>query len=201
MGVRVPVFGNLTQLWTKTNGAISRAHEEKRRSSVYYDHEIASLLTDTNNLEPVRVKLAEITSLFRNFVAAHEGYDCELMDKVLKEESNVYFTEIEASMNFFCQTVNDWLRVTEATLHDLHITPNDSISQVSSKSRRKPKTSSCGTTSTRSSKTSSIPAARAKEAARIAEVQAEAHALKKRQLLHETEIRLKTRDGVSKDRG
>ena len=151
-------------------------------------------MTDTNNLEPVRVKLAEITSLFRNFVAAHEGYDCELVDKVLKEESNVYFTEIEASMNFFCQTVNDWLRVTEATLHDLHITPNDSISQVSSKYRRKPKTSSCGAMSTRSSKTSSIPAARAKEAARIAEVQAEAHALKKRQLLHETELLLKKQE-------
>ena len=93
-------------------------------------HEIDCLLTDSNNLEPVRVKLAEITLLFRKFVAAHEAYDVELVDKVLKEESNVYFTEIEASMNFFCQTVNDWLRVTEATLHDLQITPNDSSSII-----------------------------------------------------------------------
>ena len=138
--------------------------------------------------------MAEITLLFRKFVAAQEAYDAKLVDKVLKEESNVYFTEIEASMNFFCQTVNNWLRVTEATLHDLQITPNDSISQVSSKSWRKPKASSCGTTSTRSSKTSSITAARAKEAARIAELQAEAHALKQRQLLHETELRLKKQE-------
>ena len=140
--------------------------------------EIDSLLTDSNNLEPVRVKVAEITLLFRKFVAAHEAYDAELVDKVPKEESNVYFTEIEASMNFFCQTVNNWLRATEATLYDLQITPNDRISQVSSKSRHKPKASSCGTTSTRSSKTSSITAARAKEVARITELQAAAHALK-----------------------
>ena len=171
----------------KKRGGVLSAMTTKRR-------EIDSLLTDSNNLEPVRVKLAEITLLFRKFVAAHEAYDAELVDKVLKEESNVYFTEIEASMNFFCQTVNDWLRVTEATLHDLQITPNDSISQVSSKSRRKPKASSCGTTSTRSSKTSSITAARAKEAARIAELQAEAHALKQRQLLHETELCLEKQE-------
>ena len=97
-------------------------------------------------------------------------------------------------MNFFCQTVTDWLRVTEATLHDLQITPNGSISQVSSKSRRKPKASSCGTTSSRSSKTNSSSAARAKEVATIAELQAAAHALKQRQLLHETELRLKKQE-------
>ena len=171
----------------KKRGGVLSAMTTKRR-------EIDSLLTDSNNLEPVRVKLAEITLLFRRFVAAHEVYDAELVDKVLKEESNVYFTEIEASMNFFCQTVNDWLRVTEATLHDLQITPHGSISQVSSKSRRKPKASSCGPTSTRSFKTSSISAARAKEAARIGKLEAEAHALKQRQLFHETELRLKKQE-------
>ena len=95
----------------KKRGVLS-AMTTKRR-------EIDNLLTDSNNLEPVRVKLAEITLLFHKFVTTHEAYDAELVDKVLKEESNVYFTEIEARMNFFCQTVNDWLRVTEATPHDL----------------------------------------------------------------------------------
>ena len=168
----------------KKRGGVLSAMTTKRR-------EIDSLLTDSNNLEPVRVKLAEITLLFRKFVAAHEAYDAELVEKVPKEESNVYLTKIEASMNFFCQTVKDWLRVTEAMLLDLKITPNDRISQVSSKSRRKPKASSCGTTSTRSSETSLITAARAKEAARITELQAAAHALKQRQLLDKTELRLK----------
>ena len=42
-----------------------------------------------------------------------------------------------------------------------------------------------------SSRASSISVARAKEAARIAELQAEVHALKQRQLIHETELRLK----------
>ena len=71
----------------KKRGGVLSAMTTKRR-------EVDNLLTDSNNLEPVRVKLAEIALLFRNFVAAHEAYDAGLMDKVLKEESNVYFTEI-----------------------------------------------------------------------------------------------------------
>ena len=43
----------------------------------------------------------------------------------------------------------------------------------------------------RSSRASSVSVARAKEAARIAELQAKVHALKQRQLIHETELRLK----------
>ena len=43
----------------------------------------------------------------------------------------------------------------------------------------------------RSYRASSISVVRAKEAARTAELQAEVHALKKRQLIHETELRPK----------
>ena len=165
-------------------GGVLSAVTAKRR-------EIDNLLTDASNLEPVKVKLAEITLLFRKFVNTHDAYVAELVDEVQREESEVYFSEIEASMNFFCETVNDWLRITEATLHDLQITPNDSVSQVGSKARPKPKRSSTGTTTTR---TSSISAARAKEAARIAELQAEVQALKQRQVLNETELHLKRQE-------
>ena len=135
--------------------------------------------------------MAEITLLFRKFVSKHDSYVAELVDEVEREESQTYFSEIETSMNFFCETVNDWLRITEATLHDLQISPNDSVSQVGSKTRPKPKRSSTSTTITR---TSSISAARAKEAARIAELQAEVQALKQRQMLNESELHLKRQE-------
>ena len=91
-------------------------------------------------------------------------------------------------MNFFCQTVNDWLRVTEIRIQDLDVTPDDSVSQLGLRNRKR---SGCGSAYSRSSRASSISVARAKEAARIAELQAEVHALKQRQLIHETELWLK----------
>ena len=91
-------------------------------------------------------------------------------------------------MNFFCQTVNDWLRVTEIPIQDLDVTPDDSVSQLGLRNRKR---SGCGSAYSRSSRASSIFVARAKETARIAELQAEVHALKQRQLIHETELRIK----------
>jgi len=42
--------------------------------------EIDDLSNDVNNLEPVRVKLAELTDVFRKFVKAHNAYNSELVD-------------------------------------------------------------------------------------------------------------------------
>ena len=114
-----------------------------------------------------------------------------LTDEGQKLESEVYFTEIESSLDFFCRTVNDWLRVTEARLQANLVTPDDSASQVEIGLRNTPKPSECGSRSSRLSKTSSISAARAKEAARVAELQAEVLALYQRHSLQETELLLK----------
>ena len=150
--------------------------------------EIDSLLKDENNLEAVKLKLTEITSLFQRFTDAHEEYNAALIDESQRQESVVYFANIESSLNFFCQKVNDWLRVTEIRIQDLDVTPDDSVSQLGLRNRKR---SGCCSAFSRSSRASSISVARAKEAARIAELQAEVHALKQRQLIHETELRLK----------
>ena len=142
--------------------------------------EIDDLLNDVNNLEAVKVKLAEITDLFQKFVESQNAYHRELVDKPQKEQSNAYFSEIESSLRFFCDTVNDWLRVTEVKLHEMAITPDDSASQVNPNEQRRHKRS-CGSILSRASKASSISSARAEEAAKIAEIQAEALALKQRQ--------------------
>ena len=137
--------------------------------------EIDSLLTDENNFDAVKVKLTEITSPFQRFTDAHEEYDATLIDKSQRQESVVYFADIESSFNFFCQTVNDWLRVTEIRIQDLDVTPDNSVSQLGLRNRKR---SGCGSAYSRSSRASSISVGRAKKAARIAELQAEVHALK-----------------------
>ena len=139
--------------------------------------EIDNLLNDVNNLDPVRVKLAELTQFFQNFVDAQNAYHSQLEDEARKEESNAFFDEIEASLNFFCDTVNHWLLVTEVKLNDANITPDDSVSQVIPRDLHQRE--SCYVSGfSRASKASSISTARVKEAAKIAEIQAEAQALR-----------------------
>ena len=171
----------------KRRGGVLSSLTSKRR-------EIDSLLTDENNLGTVKVKLSEITSLFRRFTEAHDAYNVALVEESQRHESDLYFADIESSLDFFCRTVNDWLRVTEARLQDNLITPDDSASQIGSEVRSKSRPSMCGSRTSHFSKTSSISAARAKEAARIAELRAEAHALKHRHSLQESELRLKRQE-------
>ena len=153
--------------------------------------EIDTLLTDEVNLEAVKIKLPEITSLFRKFAEAQHAYHAALTDEGQKLESEVYFAEIESSSDFFCRTVNDWLRVKEARLQENLVTPDDSASQVEIGLRNTPKPSECGSRSSRLSKTSSISAARAKEAACVAELRAKVLTLNQRHSLQETELLLK----------
>ena len=121
-------------------------------------------------MEPVRVKLTEIRNLFRSFVEAQNAYNPELQDEALRTQSNVILSEIEASLNFFCDTVNYWFCITE-------ITPGDSASQFIPLDNRKLK-GSHGSVSSRAFRTSSLSTAQVKETAKIAEIEPEALALK-----------------------
>ena len=61
--------------------------------------------------------------MVRKFAEAQHVYHAALTEDGQRPESEVYFAEIESSLDFFCQTVNDWLRVTEARLQDNLVTP------------------------------------------------------------------------------
>ena len=61
----------IRQLRKRRGGVLSALTANKRK-------EIDSLLTDENNLEAVKVKLAEITSLFQRFTDAHKKYNAAL---------------------------------------------------------------------------------------------------------------------------
>ena len=86
--------------------------------------------------------------------------------------------------------LQSWI-FTEMNLQDNLVTPDDSASQVGIGQRNKPKPTECGSRSSRLSKTSSISTARAKEAARIAELRAEVLALNQRHSLQETVLLLR----------
>ena len=176
----------IRELRKKRRGVLSSLSAKRR--------EIDNLLTDESNLEAVKIKLPEITSLFRKFAEAQHAYHAALTDEAQKQESEVYFAEIEFSLDFFCRTVNDWLRITEAKLQDNVVTPDDNASQLGFGLQNRPKPSECGSRSSRLSKTSSIYAASAKGAARIAELRAEVLALNRRHSLQETELLLKRQE-------
>ena len=101
------VRGERVRVLRKKRGGVLSSITAKRK-------EIDDLLNDINNLELVRVKLTEITNLFRSFFEGQSAYNQELQDEAKRKQSNVFFSEIEASLNFFCDTVNDWLRVTQS---------------------------------------------------------------------------------------
>jgi len=70
--------------------------------------EIGNLLTDESNLEEVKIKLPEITSFYRTFAEAQHAYHVALTDQGQRQESDVYFTEIESSLDFLCRMINNW---------------------------------------------------------------------------------------------
>ena len=116
------VFEQIRELRKQRGGVLSSLTARRR--------EIDSLLMDEKNLETVKAKLSEITSLFQRFVDAQDTYNAALFEENQTQESDVYFAEIETSLHFFCGTINIWLRVTEARLQDNEITPDDSTSQL-----------------------------------------------------------------------
>ncbi|CAH3175163.1 unnamed protein product [Porites lobata] len=75
----------------KRRGGVLSALTAKRK-------EIDSLLTDENNVEAVKVKLTEITSLFQRSTDAHEDYNAALIDESQRQESVVYFADIESNL-------------------------------------------------------------------------------------------------------
>ena len=53
-----------------------------------------------HNLETVKVKLSEITSLSRRFTGAHYAYNATLVEESPRQESVLYFAKIENSLAF-----------------------------------------------------------------------------------------------------
>ena len=160
-------------------------------------NEVIELLSDEGNVQEVKEKLTTSKEAFRKFGEAHRSYAGELVNKEEKTKCMEYFSRKEEKSTETCRQVLDWIsRVEENLLAvslqvDPEVNPDDSVScadaKTSSKASKISRRPSRATS--RASRTSSLLLSRAKEAVRVAELQAEQAMLKKRQ--EEQKFRLK----------
>ena len=163
--------------------------------------EITDLLSDKRNLQAVKEKLAHAIKAFDNFKNAHYEYWFEVRDEKGSAECDKYLAKHVDDFSVFRRRVSDWIAVAEDKLLslapevDASIKPEDSVSNVGSQARSSTSKHSrhskqSGRASSRGSHVASVEAARTKEAARFAELEAEKVMLDKRQALEERKFRL-----------
>ena len=163
--------------------------------------EITDLLSDKRNLQALKEKLAHAIKAFDNFRNAHYEYWFEVRVEKGSAECDKYLAKHVDDFSVFRQRVSDWIAVDEDKLLsvtpevDASIKPEDSVSNVGSQARlstskhsRHSKQSGCA--GSRGSHVASVEAARTKEAARFAELEAEKVMLDKRQALEERKFHL-----------
>ena len=157
-------------------------------------NEIDALLSNKENLERVREKLSEFVTAFEKFKEAHILYLSFVEDEDCIARCQESFDREVVRKDNFIQRVQEWIvRVEEAVRLDAQISPQDSVSRIGSRSTSKPSRRSEHSSRSGSHKSSgtSLSVVRAKEAARMAELKAEAAILRKRQFLEEQRFRLK----------
>ena len=164
-----------------------RLREKKNARSGYLSYvtvnvnEIIGLLPDERNLLEVKGKLVQVEGAFQRLREAHQEYASEIQDADGVAECQQYLCEEEKKFNTFRRQVVYWITETENNLLavslqvDLDVKPEDSVScsgmptpsGVSKTSKNPSRASSRG------SRASSVALARAKEAAKVAEIRAE----------------------------
>ena len=173
-----------------------RGHLANVTANVNGVHE---LLSDDRNLQEVKEKLTAAEEAFLKFKDAHVNYAAEIGSEEDKIECEEYFTCEERKFRDFYWTTSDWITRVEANLVaqslqvDSEVKPEDSVScaGVGSPARASRTSKRSSRASSRVSRISSLFVARAKEAARVAELKAERSMLDKRQVLEEQKFRLK----------
>ena len=158
-------------------------------------NEIDTLLSNEENIDLVKEKLTDFTAAFEAFKEAHILYLSYVQDETCIARCQESFDREVVRRDDFSRRVQEWIvRTEEAVRLNSQVSPDDSASnggfRFASKSSRRPGRSSCSRGS-RESSCSSLSVVRAKEAARTAELKAEAAVFKKRQFLEEQRFRLK----------
>ena len=142
---------------------------------------VHELLSDDRNLQEVKEKLTAAEEAFLKFKDAHLNYAGEIGSEEDKIECDEYFTGEERMFRDFYWTTSDWITRVEADLVaqslqvDSEVKLEDSVScaGVGSQARASRTSKRSSQASLHVSRTSSLFVARAKEAARVAELKAE----------------------------
>ena len=142
-----------------------------------------------------------VENAFLQFQGAHDNYAAEVQSAEGKVACEEYFAREEGKFNRFHREIREWIAREEDNLLavslqvDSEIKPEDSVSnanmQTPSRISRTSRRSSQASSRASRSSSSSLLVARAKEAARVAELKAERAMLDKRQALEEQKFRLK----------
>ena len=183
---------------------LERLHSKKKIRAGYVSNvaakvrEITEMLVDDQNLQTVKDKLVHAVIAFDKFKEAHFDYWSEVRDTGRMEECRNYLTKHVSDFDTFRDRVNGWIAQAEHRLLvsafdvDSEVNPEDSVSRVDSPVRSGSSRHS-SRLSSRTSRAASVEAARVKEAARFAELEAEKAMLEKRQVLEERKFRLSGR--------
>ena len=180
---------------------LERLHSKKKTRAGYASNvtakitEITEMLGDDQNLQTVKDKLVHVVIAFNKFKEAHFDYWSEVRDTGRMEECRNYLTKHVSDFDTFRDRVNGWIARAEHRLLvsafdvDSEVKTEDSVSRVDSQVRSGSSKYS-SRLSSRTSRVASVEAARVKEAARFAELEAEKAMLEKRQVLEESKFRL-----------
>ena len=180
------LFEKLHRLQNERSGYLSTVSARR--------NEIDALLSSEENIQPVKEKLPSFLAAVEKFKEAHLAYSSNLQDDTIVARCQEQLNSESSRANLFYQRIQEWIKRSEELVRlNSQINPEDSTSQIGSRttcksSARKSRRSS--QSGSHRSGTSSLALARAKEAARIVELQALAAALEKRRPLEEQKLRL-----------
>ena len=175
------LFEKLRRLKNERSGYLSTVTARR--------NEIDALLSSEENVQLVKEKLPNFLAAVEKFKEADFAYSSNLQDDIIVARCQEQLNSESSRANLFYQRIQEWIKRSEELLRlNSQINPEDSMSQIGS--RTTSKSSSRKSRRSSQSSTSTLALTRAKEAARIAELEAEAAALEKRRSLEEQKLRL-----------
>ena len=180
------LFKKLRRLKNERSGYLSTVTSRR--------NEIDALLSREENVQLVKEKLPGFLAAVEKFKEADLAYSWNLQDDIIVARCQEQLNSESSRANLFYERIQEWIKRSEELLRlNSQISPEDSTSQIGSRttsksSSRKSRPSS--RSSSNRSGTSSLAFARAKEAAHIAELEAEAAVLEKQKSLEEQKLRL-----------
>ncbi|PFX14080.1 hypothetical protein AWC38_SpisGene21794 [Stylophora pistillata] len=161
--------------------------------------EVEALLSDVQNIDCVKGKFTEFIVAFEKFKEAHILYMSSIHDETCIARCRESLDHEAVIKDDFVQRVQEWTARAEEVLQlNVQVNPEDSVSEVGSRSAFESPEVSRGFSRSGSRRgsvlhrigASSLSTAKAREATRVAELRGEAAAFSKRQSFEEQKFRL-----------
>ena len=161
-------------------------------------NEASEMMSDFGNPYDIEQKLVELDEAITGFEAAHQAYHNQLDDRNEIEDSLEYYEVTMLLASDSKRIIEDWIQKFKQSSRAANLStlnPEDSISNVGSRSTSKVshKSKASSRANSKSSRRSSVSSARIAAAAKRASLTAEASMLREQQALQQEELRLQQR--------